>query len=56
MREQFCQKCLEKWWNWAQLIRHDNRLVQTALSVQQMLAAKNIAMIPYPSYSPDFAP
>jgi hypothetical protein len=28
----------------------------TALSVQRFLAAKNMAVVPHPPYSPDFAP
>jgi hypothetical protein len=37
-------------------IHHDNELAHTALSMQQFLAAKNMAVVPHPPYSPYSAP
>jgi hypothetical protein len=36
-------------------IYHDNALTQTSLSVQQFLAATNMAVVSHPPYSPDLA-
>lgn len=34
-------------------MQHDNALEPSAVSVQQFLAAKNVAFISHPSYLPD---
>jgi hypothetical protein len=38
------------------LLHRDNAPAHTALSAQRFLAVKNIAVFPYPTYSPDLAP
>jgi hypothetical protein len=45
LREQVCQKHPEKWWNQDWFICHNNAQAHTALSVQQFLAAKNMAVV-----------
>jgi hypothetical protein len=56
LREQVRQKLPEWWWNQNWFIHHDNSLAHTALSVHKVLADKSMAEVPYPPYSPDFAP
>ena len=53
LRAQICWRHPEWWQNQDWLIHHHNAQVHCALSVQQFLAAKNMAMFPHPSYSPD---
>jgi hypothetical protein len=38
------------------LLHHDNAPAHTAFSAQRFLAAKNVAVVPHPPYSPDLAP
>jgi transposase len=45
-----------RWRNHDYLHPHDNAPAHTALSVQRFLAAKNMAVVPHPPYSPDLAP
>ena len=40
--------------NW--VLHHDNVPAQTALSIREFLAKKNISILPHPPYSPDLAP
>jgi hypothetical protein len=56
LREQVHQNHLEQWWNQDWLLHHDNVPVHTALSVQRILASKNMAVVPHLPYSPDLAP
>jgi transposase len=36
------------------VLQHDNAPANTALSIREFLAKKNIPVIPHPPYSPDF--
>jgi transposase len=56
LREYVRRKRPERWRNQDWLLHHDNAPAHTALSVQRFLAAKNMAMVPHPPYSPDLAP
>jgi transposase len=56
LREQARRKRLERWRNQDWLLHSDNAQAHTALSVQRFLAAKNMAVVPHPPYSPDLAP
>jgi hypothetical protein len=56
LREQVYQKCLEQWQRKNWFIHCDNTLVHTALSVQQFLSPKNMAVVPNTPYSSDLAP
>jgi len=38
------------------VLHHDNAPAQTALSIREFLAKKNIPVLPHPPYSPDLAP
>jgi len=38
------------------MLHHDNAPCHTAISVNQFLASKNIAVAPQPPYSPDLSP
>jgi len=53
LRTQSCWGRQEQWQNQNWLIQHHNALVHCALSVQQILAAKNVAVFPHLPYSPD---
>jgi hypothetical protein len=56
LREQVHLKHPEVWWNQNLFNHHDNAPAHTALSVQQFLTTKNMAMVPYPPYLPGLAP
>jgi hypothetical protein len=56
LRDQVHRKRPQRWWNQDWLLHHDNAQAHTALSVQRFLAAKNMAVVPHPPYSPDLAP
>jgi hypothetical protein len=56
MRKQNRRKRPERWQNQEWLLNHDNAPAHTALSVQRLLAAKNMAADPQPPYSPDLVP
>jgi histone-lysine N-methyltransferase SETMAR len=55
LRDQVRRKCLERWRNQDCLL-HNTAPAHTALSVQRFLAAKNMAVVPHPPYSPDLIP
>jgi hypothetical protein len=55
-REQVHRKRPERWRNQDWLLHHDSAPAHTALSVQRFLAAKNMAVVPHPPYSPYLAP
>jgi len=38
------------------VLQHDNAPANTALSIREFLAKKNIPVLPHPPYSPDIAP
>jgi histone-lysine N-methyltransferase SETMAR len=56
LREQARRKRPERWRNQNWLLYHDSAPAHTALSVQRIFAAKNMAVVPHPPYSPDLAP
>jgi hypothetical protein len=56
LRRQIRRKHPERWRNQDWLLHHDSAPAHTALSVQRILAPKNMAVVPHPSYSPDLAP
>jgi hypothetical protein len=51
-----CCKRTERWRNQHWFIHHDKALAFTALSVQQFLVAKKMAVVPHPPYLPDLVP
>jgi hypothetical protein len=55
LREKVHRKHPEQWWNQDWFIHFDSAPAHTALSVQQILAAENMAVPPHPPYSPDLA-
>jgi hypothetical protein len=55
-REQDRRKRPERWRPQDWLLHHDNAPAHTVLSVQRFLAAKNMAVVPHPPYSPDLTP
>jgi histone-lysine N-methyltransferase SETMAR len=56
LKEPVHRKSQEQWRNQDWFIHHDIALACTALSVQQFLVAKNMALLPHPPYAPDLAP
>jgi hypothetical protein len=56
LREQVRRKHPEQWQNQDWLLHQANAPAHTALSVQRILASKNMAVVLYPPYSPDLAP
>jgi transposase len=56
LREQVHRKRPERWRNQDWVLHHDNAPAHTALSVQRFLAAKNMAVVPHPPYSPHLTP
>jgi hypothetical protein len=56
MKKKVRRKRPERWRNQDWLRYHDNAPAHTTLSVQQYLAAKNMAVVPHLPYSPDLAP
>jgi hypothetical protein len=56
LRGQVRRKRPELWRNQDWLLHHNNAQAHTALSVQRVLAAKNMAVVPHSPYSPDLAP
>ena len=50
------EKRWELWQDKSWLLHHDNAPAHNALSIQQFLAKKNIAVLEQPPYSPDLTP
>jgi hypothetical protein len=49
------RKRLELFANKSWILNHDNAPAQTALSVREFLATKQITVLEHPTYSPDLA-
>ena len=56
LREKVRRKRLELFANISWVLHHDNAPAQTALSVREFLATKQITVFEHPTYSPDLAP
>jgi hypothetical protein len=56
LRERVRRKRSERWRNQDWLLHHDSAPAHTVFSVQRFSAAKNMAVVPHPPYSPDMAP
>ena len=56
LREKVRRKRLEIFANNSWILHHDNALANTALSVREVLATKQITVLENPASSPDLAP
>ena len=56
LREKVTRKQPELYANNSWILHHDNAPAQTALSVREFLATKEITLLEHPAYSPYLAP
>ena len=56
LRVKVIRKLPEHFANNSWILHHDNAPAQTALSVREFLATKQITVLEHPAYSPDLAP